>query len=92
MRYGFSKLIEEIETEIEIKYLPGCIRWSDENYNNAWSSAINEFEKALLTKNKEKIINQSQIYKSTCLSLIESYKRSKNNSHVSDFFRKIKNK
>jgi hypothetical protein len=81
MSLGFSEVIRSIETELAEKYLPGAIAWIDENRNNAWSNAIDKFDRALIA-----CIARSDFYSAkaagehytvTILNLIAEYKRHK---------------
>lgn len=75
---GFHKLISEIEAEIKFEYLPGAIRWADENFDGAWSKAIDRFDAALTHaiehKDWRSIEIEKATYRRTVLDLIAKYK------------------
>lgn len=86
MNLNFSKLIGDIENELELHYLPGAIRWIDEKYDGAWSKAIERFDHALSSATGSKYFEaaklEGEIYKDTILRLIKKYKEHKNGTKV----------
>lgn len=95
MNLGFSELIESIENEISLKYRPKAINWCDDNCDMAWSNAINKFESALIAFQKGKVDmeylkHQGEIYKQTCLDLIERFKAANGEIEVDDFLARQK--
>lgn len=93
MNLGLSKIIAEIEHEIETQYLGGAIAWADEQYANGFSQAIDRFDNALLefikNKNESFIRSEGAIYKQRCLSYIREYKKAKNFDEVQNTLRSI---
>lgn len=78
---GFSQLIWDIESELQMEYWPGAIKWADENHNNAWSNALETFDKALseaqITKDMGHLKRMADLYKKTILILLSWYKKAK---------------
>lgn len=85
---NFSKITEEIENELSIVYMPNAIQYIDNNFDNAWSKALDRFDHALKigieTNNHELLILEGNIYKETILKLIDQYKYSKRQNKVSE--------
>jgi hypothetical protein len=82
MNLGFTQLINAIESEIKTDYLPGAIRWSDEKFGNAWTRAMDRFDKALAIAIDRGDYRLAQIegdfYKATVLDLLGRYRNHKN--------------
>lgn len=76
--FGFSKIIDKIESQLANKYLPRAINWCDEHYDNAWSNAITRFDNALtLSLAREDYFlakTEGKLYEKTILDLIEKFK------------------
>lgn len=89
-----SNLIEQIESEIEMKYIGGAIEWADSEFNNAWSKAMDRFQDALneavihddFEKYQKSIMIEAENYKKTCLALIAKYREERNKLAVRDLF------
>jgi hypothetical protein len=82
---SFVKIIETIENELHIAYMPGAIQYIDKNYDDAWSKAIDAFEAAINSKNEDKIRIEGEIYKQTIVYLIGIYKQYKRGSKIDEF-------
>ena len=93
MNLNFSQVIAAIEAEIEPSYMPGAIRWCDENMGGAWSNAIDRFEKALLMaiERNDYVLAQSEgeFYKLTILKLLKQYKEHKHLDETSSFLNSL---
>ncbi len=85
----FSKIIQDIEDELNFMYLPGAIQYMDDTYDFAWSKAIRRFEHALCktieTGNFEHSKLEGAIYRDTIIRLIGVYKNHKRGRKVDDF-------
>jgi hypothetical protein len=81
MSFGFAELIGTIESEIETIYMPGAIKWCDEQYSGAWSNALDRFDKALQLAIERKDFtwakSEGEFYKLTILKLLRKYKEHK---------------
>jgi len=88
---GFLKIIEEVESSIESRYIPGAIRWADETFDNAWSKAIDSFQSALDSGDVAAMMRESEIYKSTCLKLIGGYRQHHGDKRASSIFVRLEN-
>jgi hypothetical protein len=90
------EIINSIEAEISAEYLPGAIKWADENCANAWSNAIDEYEKALRyaveTGNYQVATDAGDRYKYTVLNLIRAYKATKGMTDKTSFLDSIRAK
>jgi len=75
--FNFSQFIDEIETNIQSKYIGGCINWVDENHNNAWSRAKDSFDRhlywAMGNQNYNMLKGEGERYTQTCLKYIKLY-------------------
>lgn len=93
--FEFSKMIREIECEISNDYLPGAIKWVDNNYESAWSNAIERFDSALKSMSYQGdysfLKREGEIYKNTVLELIKKYKQEKQTKEVQMFLQSIIN-
>lgn len=94
MNLNFTKIIDEIQTALSSKYVPGMIRWADETKNNAASNAMDRFDKAL-SEASEKLAwdhakAEAQVYKETMLGLIREYKIHKSINEANDFLSAVK--
>jgi hypothetical protein len=73
--------------------LPGAIHWADKNHNEAWSNALDRFDKALSVaiERKEPTLAKTEgdFYKATILDLLSKYKRHKNMDETQSFLRAI---
>jgi hypothetical protein len=49
---NFIKIIEDIENELALIYMPGAIHYIDDHYDNAWSSAIDRFDLSPIEANR----------------------------------------
>lgn len=95
---GGLQLINEIQAEIEMGFEPGqlghCINWVDENYNNAWSDAIDAFDEALTTaldtSDYKNIRRAGETYKNEILGYIKLFK-TVNQINSSSFMETLKN-
>jgi hypothetical protein len=80
MSLGFVQLINRIEAEIHVAYIPEAIRWCDEKFNNAWSNAIDRFDKALSVAIERQDYRLAELegdyYKVTILELLGRFKAS----------------
>ena len=89
MNFGFIEIINSIEAEISYQYLPGAIRWADETHNNAWSNAIDRFDRALSTAheglNYSSVKMEAVLYKKTVLDLIAKYKKEKKMTNIESY-------
>lgn len=95
LNLGFSKIIDEIEAQIEPKYIPGCWNWADETKENAWTKAADRFNYALVHRkdhHPEWIKAEAELYKITCLDLINQYKKYKNLDSTDQFIKALKAK
>lgn len=94
MSQGYLQAINAIEAELAAKYLPGAIRWCDEQFNGAWSNAIDRFDKALSIAIDRKDHQLSKIegefYRATILDLLSRYKTAKDIGDTSSFLEAIK--
>lgn len=92
MSWG-SELIYTIEAELSSGYLPGAINWCDKNHHNAWSNALERFDKALSVAIERKDFTLSKVegafYKATILDLLSKYKRHKNIDETKSFLQAI---
>ena len=92
---GLAQVIEEIEAELAIHYLPGAMQYIDKHYSNSWSRAIDRLQLAMMEagQNKEtywKVMEiEGQIYKQTILKYIEIYKVFKRGNKTDDFFKEL---
>jgi hypothetical protein len=81
MNLGFSEIISAIEAELSIQYIGGCVKWADENHDNAWSKAMARFDEALVACIERKDYTSAKIageqYKRTCLDLLWKFKTAK---------------
>lgn len=93
MNLGFSEIIGSIEAEIETKYMPGAIKWSDENHHGAWSNTLDRFDKALSVAIERKDFQlaktEGEYYKASILDLISKFKRHKNINETQSFLKAI---
>lgn len=86
MKPEFSKIIQNIDSQISEEYLGGCIVWSDREFNNAWTDALVRYENKLTEyilsdksdpETLRKANYESGLYLNTVLPLIKKYKESK---------------
>jgi hypothetical protein len=93
MNLGFGELIRTIESEIKTEYLPGAIQWADENFDDAWSMALNRFDASLTLAIERKDYSTAQIegdfYRATILDLLRKYKTHHKIKEVSSFLDSI---
>jgi hypothetical protein len=93
MDLGFSTLIRKLEAELSEQYLPGAIQWCDDHMNNAWSRAIERFEKALIKAieigSYEYAKTEGEIYELTVTKLLQQYKASKKIDDANAFLSSI---
>lgn len=89
MNMGFLEIIGAIEAQLSTEYLPGAIKWADETHSNAWSNALDRFDKALTIAIERQDFGlakvEGEFYKTTILDLISSYKRHKNMDETQSF-------
>lgn len=94
MSFGGANLIGEIEAELKFEYLPGAIRWADQNFDGAWSKAIDRYDNALSLAIERKDWRSLQIegahYKRTVLDMIVKYKRHKNMTDSESFLSSLR--
>ena len=90
---NFIRLINTIESELAMEYWPGAIAWCDENFGEAWSNAIERFEKSLsssLDRNDFNLIaREKEIYMRTILDLMRKYKAYKKIDDIDSFLKTI---
>ena len=92
MKYDFTKLINKIDAEVEQEYVGSAINWTDENFNDAWSKAIYEFENAIINGDPDSVYLAGEIYKKRCINYIRRYKEFKNRKSTFDFFKQLERK
>lgn len=86
-----SKMVEEIENTLAIAYFPGAIQYIDDNYNCAWSNAINIFEVSMMRSLEnpdtyfEVMELSGDVYKTSILKFIEIYKAFKTGQKINLF-------
>lgn len=89
-----TNLINEIEAEISQQYLPNAIYWADMTYDNAWSKAIDRFDKALslAAQNFDHVMleREANIYKQKVISLLKEFKRTQRIVEADSFLETIK--
>lgn len=93
MNQVYLTIIQSIESEISYEYLPGAIRWADDNCDGAWSRAIDRFDLALseiYSPNFERKIKfEAEQYKRTVLGLLKKFKEHKRINDVDSFLNSI---
>lgn len=89
INYGFSKVIEEIENEIGPKYLPGCISWTDEKFDNAWSKLLDQFDRVLASGDSSRIAVFVGMYRTQALGYIDAFKRAKAMNEAENFLAQL---
>lgn len=93
MNLEFSKIIRSMEIEIAFQYIPGAIRWCDDNCENAWSKAIDRFDNSLRIaierKDYQLIKIESEFYQNMVLDLLSKYKSFKNIDESKNFLEAI---
>lgn len=93
MDFQFSKLIEDINVELEAEYVGGAYRWMDEEKDGAFSKAQDRFEKilqdAIRLKNFNYARHEGIIYRDTLIELLQEYKRSRQISDADSFLNSI---
>ena len=95
---GLSKYIDRIQKELSIYYQGGAINWVDENQGNAWSNAIDRFDRALLSTDKAEIKREASLYFNNCMGFIKEYKlhlsskEIKESGSIDAFLLQIKNR
>lgn len=86
-------LIGSIESEIETLYMPGAIKWCDEQFDGAWSNALDRFDKALAmaidTKNFTWAKSEGEFYKNTILKLLNKFKEHKKMDSAQSFLKSL---
>lgn len=88
--YPFHEVIEEIHNELGKHYEGDCIRWVDENFDNAWSKLLDQFDAILLTKDRMKINVFCGMYRTQVLGYIDAFKKQKALAKSSDFLAHLK--
>ena len=48
-----KRTIDEVQSLIDTEYMPEAILWCDENMDNAWTNALNNFDAALVKYMKD---------------------------------------
>jgi len=93
MSLGFSEIIRSIEAEIKTEYLPGAITWADKHHNNAWSNAIDRFDRALSRSIERQDYTLAKLegehYRITVLDLLRKYKKEKGIADTDSFLTAI---
>lgn len=93
-KLGFHEIIGAIEAEIKTEYLGGAIAWADKNHNNAWSNAIDRFDRALTNAIDRQDYLAAKIegdfYKTTVLDLIQKYKKAKGIDDLASLLDEVK--
>ena len=86
MSLNFIDIINQIENEINIVYIPGAIKYCDDHFDNAWSKAIDTYEAAINrfieTKDEAAVNFAGEVYIACVKNLIQKYKVYKNNKHT----------
>lgn len=84
---GFSKIIGEIESHIETKYVGGAIQWCDEHLGGAWSQAIDRLHSVLSHPGvtPAQLDFEARLYRSTILGLIEEYRKHQGQDAAAEF-------
>lgn len=89
-----TQLINEIEGELSQAYWPGAINWCDENFDGAWSKAIDRFDLALADAGKRNdphlAKTEADKYRHTILGLMNRYKEHKRLSDKDSFMSTLK--
>jgi len=89
MNLGFSEVIRRIESELATEYQPGAIQWADDNFNGAWSNAMDRFDKALAIaidrKDYQLAKSEGDFYKTAVIDLIRKFKKHKQTDDASEF-------
>lgn len=91
---AFIHLIDTVQKNTKAIVLQGAMKWIDENYDEAWSKAMDRFDLALAeairTKNAEKAKMEAQIYKASIEGFIETFKRAKGEERTLNLFDRLK--
>ena len=89
--FEMSKIIQDLESELETSYYPGAIQWADANFDNAWSDAIETFDqalaKAIATQDFSKINFEADRYRVTILGLTRKYRAHLAKQKTMDLFK-----
>lgn len=92
----FSKLIQSVENEINLAYIPGAIAYVDANSDSAWSKAMDRFDRALFKslqdRNPELAKLEADIFKNTLQPLIALYKSYRRGGKVESVFAMLQGK
>lgn len=96
MSINFPALFRAIEAEIQEKYISGAIRWCDDNFDGAWSKAMNQFENALSmyqsNLNLASLSVETDKYKNTVVKLLSEFKSHKKINDTDSFLKSLKTK
>jgi hypothetical protein len=93
-RLGFHEIVGAIEAELKAEYLGGAIAWADKKHDNAWSKAIDRFDRALSNAIERQDYLAAKIegdfYKITILGLIREYKVAKGMSDLDSLLEAVR--
>ena len=91
---SFSKIIHEIESEIQAEYVAEAIAWADRVKDFAWSKAIHRFELALKAAIERQDYYLAKVegehYKISVLKLLKEFKTTKNLNEADSFLGAIR--
>lgn len=84
MDTSFIKAVEEIESQISVEYIGGCIDWADTYHDHCCSRAIDQLHTAIDAK--DPLIQRAALmnYEETFTKMIKLYKEQKNVKNVDD--------
>lgn len=89
-----SETIRTIEAEICMEYSSRAINWVDKNLNNAWSNAIDRYERILVLvyeRHEYTLLKaESEFYRKTVLDLLRKYKEAKRIDDSEAFLQTLK--
>lgn len=90
---GFE-LLQSVEAELQIEFLPGAYSWMDKHKDSAFSQLVARMENAIFDLQKngsfELYKNELEIYKKALCDLLIEYKNSKNINEIDGFMNSIK--
>ena len=89
----FSKIIREIDNELQPQWQLGAFRWADEKMDNLFTKAVNRFESAIVACEARydwvSLQKEADFYKSEILRALKAFKEFKKIDEQTDFFKSL---
>lgn len=90
MTIKFMSVVNAIQSELSDQYIPGAINWADETKGGAWSNAMDDFEKVILSAPPDYALQEAaNKYRDRILSLIREYKQTREYDEARELIRRM---